>query len=59
LPDRNALSAICVPREQGMQPAGFVTIDGEDWIVFKPFKPDTSLRVYGLASDFELVGPRR
>ena len=55
LPDRNALSAICVPRDQGMQPAGFVTIDGEDWIVFKPFKPDTSLRVYGLAADFDLV----
>jgi thiol-disulfide isomerase/thioredoxin len=59
LPDRNALSAICVAREQGAVPAGFVTIDGEDWIVFKPFRPDTSLRVYGLASDFELVGPRR
>jgi hypothetical protein len=59
LPDRNALSAICVPKDQGMQPAGFVTIDGEDWIVFKPFKPDTSLRVYGLASDFELVSGQR
>lgn len=55
LPDRNALSAICVPHDQGMQPAGFVTIDGEDWIVFKPFQPDTSLRVYGLATDFDLV----
>ena len=59
LPDRNALSAICVPRDQGMQSAGFVTIDGEDWIVFKPFKPDTSLRVYGLAADFELVSGQR
>lgn len=55
LPDRNALSAICIPRDQGMAPAGFVTIDGENWIVFKPFKPDTSLRVYGLAADFDIV----
>ena len=37
-----------------MQPAGYVTIDGEDWIVFKPYQPDTHLRLYGLAADFDL-----
>jgi thiol-disulfide isomerase/thioredoxin len=55
LPDRGALSALCVPRDQGMAPAGFVTIDGENWIVFKPYQPDTHLRLYGLAADFDLV----
>lgn len=55
LPDRNALSAICIARDQGAQPAGVVTIDGEDWIVFKPYQPDTHLRLYGLAAEFDVV----
>ena len=52
LPDEKAVGAICLKYTQGLRFDGIVTVSGREWLVTRPFRPDTSLRLYALKDDF-------